>query len=192
MSDPVALWHAEHVNFAALLDLLEGQLDRFKRGAPPDYELMLDIMYYMTRYPDVLHHVKEDLAFARIGQREAGVRPVVDRLTEQHARLKQSGDALVLALDGIVNGSITLRDHVSAPGRGYIADFRSHMNVEETTILPLAARLLHDADWAAIDGAIQHIDDPLLGSQEEERFGALRRRIARAARAPKTDAMPKA
>ena len=192
MSDPVALWHAEHVNFAALLDLLEGQLDRFKRGAPPDYELMLDIMYYMTRYPDVLHHVKEDLAFARIGQREAGVRPVVDRLTEQHARLKQSGDALVLALDGIVNGAITLRDHVNAPGRAYVADFRSHMQVEEVTILPLAARLLHDGDWAAIDGAIQHIDDPLFSNQAEERYSALRRKIARAARAPKADAMPQA
>ena len=151
MSDPIALWHAEHVNFAALLDLLEGQLDLFRRGAPPDYELMLDIMYYMTRYPDVLHHVKEDLAFARIGEREAGARPVVDRLTEQHARLKQAGDALVLALDGIVNGSITLRDHVNAPGRAYIADFRSHMQMEETAILPLAASLLHDGDWAAID-----------------------------------------
>ena len=32
MSDPVAFWHAEHVNFAILLDLLEGQLDRFHRG----------------------------------------------------------------------------------------------------------------------------------------------------------------
>ncbi len=151
---------------------------------------MLDIMYYMTRYPDVLHHVKEDLAFARIGEREPGARPVVDRLTEQHARLKQCGDALVLALDGIVNGSVTLRDHVSAPGRAYIADFRSHMQVEETTILPLAASLLHDGDWAAIDSAIQHIDDPLFSNREEERYGALRRKIARAARAPKADAMP--
>ncbi len=190
MSDHIALWHAEHANFAALLDLLEGQLDLFRRGAPPDYELMLDIMFYMTRYPDVLHHVKEDLAFARIGERDASVLPVVSQLTEQHARLKRCGDALVLALDGIVNGSITLRDHVNAPGRAYIADFRSHMQVEETAILPLAARLLHDGDWAAIDAAIQHIDDPLFSHQEQERYGALRRKIARAMRARKSDAMP--
>ena len=59
MSDSIARWHAEHVNFAKLLDLLEGQLDLFHKGESPDYELMLDIMFYMTHYPDVLHHPKE-------------------------------------------------------------------------------------------------------------------------------------
>ena len=65
MSDTIALWHAEHVNFAKLLDLLEGQLDLFHKGESPDYELMLDIMFYMKHYPDVLHHPKEDLAFCK-------------------------------------------------------------------------------------------------------------------------------
>jgi hypothetical protein len=41
MSDSIALWHAEHANFATLLDLLEGQLDLFHKGEKPDYELML-------------------------------------------------------------------------------------------------------------------------------------------------------
>jgi hypothetical protein len=114
MSRPIALWHTEHVNFAALLDLLEGQLDIFQRGGPPDYELMLDIMFYMTHYPDVLHHPKEDLAFAKIRAREVSARPIVDNLAEQHARLKADGNALVLALDDIVNGSI-IAGHVQAP-----------------------------------------------------------------------------
>ena len=51
MSDPIALWHAEHANFAKLLDLLEGQLDLFHKCESPDYELMLDIMFYMTPLP---------------------------------------------------------------------------------------------------------------------------------------------
>jgi hemerythrin-like domain-containing protein len=185
MSDSIALWHAEHANFATLLDLLEGQLDVFHKGESPDYELMLDIMFYMTHYPDVLHHPKEDLAFARIKEREVNARPIVDELTEQHARLKEFGDALVRALDDIVNGSIKSREHVETPGRAYVADFRSHMQREETAILPLAAKLLRDKDWAAIDAAIRHIDDPLFGKNGEERYAALRRQIAREAQAPK-------
>ena len=181
MSDSIALWHAEHANFATLLDLLEGQLDLFHKGEKPDYELMLDIMFYMTDYSDVLHHPKEDLAFARIKEREVNARPLVDELTEQHARLKEFGDALVRALDDIVNGSITSRERVEVPGRAYIADFRSHMLKEETAILPLAAKLLRDRDWAAIDAAIRHIDDPLFGKNVEERYAALRRQIAREA-----------
>lgn len=185
MSDPIALWHTEHVNFATLLDLLELHLDRFHRGEPPDYELMLDIMFYMTHYPDVLHHPKEDLAFARIAQRDAGARSVVDALAEQHARLKRDGNALVVALDDIVNGSITSRDHVEAPGRAYIAAFRGHMEKEDAQILPLAAKLLSHDDWAAIDAAILRLEDPVFGKTLDQRYAALRRQITREARTSK-------
>ena len=185
MSDPIALWHTEHVNFATLLDLLEVQLDRFHRGEPPDYELMLDIMFYMTHYPDVLHHPKEDLAFAKITERDASARPVVDGLAEQHAHLTRDGNALVVALDDIVNGSITSRDHVEAPGRAYIEAFRAHMDREEAQILPLAAKLLEREDWAAIDAAILPLDDPVFGKTLDQRYAALRRHIAREARASK-------
>jgi hemerythrin-like domain-containing protein len=185
MSGSIALWRAEHANFATLLDLLEGELDLFHKGGSPDYDLMLDIMFYMTHYPDVLHHPKEDLAFAKIKERDMNAHPVVDELTEQHAHLKEFGDALVHALDDIVNGSITVREHVDVPGRAYVAEFRSHMQREETAILPLAARLLHDKDWAAIDAAIRHFDDPLFGKNGEERYTALRQQISREARPPK-------
>lgn len=185
MPDSIALWRAEHANFATLLDLLEGQLDLFHKGENPDYELMLDIMFYMTHYPDVLHHAKEDLAFARIREIDVNLRPIVDELTEQHARLKEFGNALVRALDDIVNGSITAREHVEVPGRAYVADFRSHMLKEEATILPMAAKLLGDRDWAAIDATIRHIDDPLSAKDGAERFAALRRQIAREAPASK-------
>src|SRR5215813_1728119 len=103
--DRIALWHAEHLNFFTLLDLFEAELDRFSRGQAPDYELMLDVMFYMTHYPDVLHHPKEDLAFARIAELNPGVRSLIDALGAEHAGLKREGDALVIALDDIVNGA---------------------------------------------------------------------------------------
>jgi hemerythrin-like domain-containing protein len=185
MSDSIALWRAEHDNFATLLDLLEGQLDLFHEGEKPNYEMMQDIMFYMTHYPDVLHHPREDLAFARIRELEVNARPVVDDLTEQHVRLKDFGDAFVRALDSIVNGSIESREHVEVPGRAYVAEFRSHMMKEEQAILPLAAKLLSERDWAAIAAAVRHIDDPLFGRRGEERYASLRRQIAREAQTSK-------
>ena len=185
MSDPIALWQAEHVNFATLLDLLEVQLDRFHRGEAPDYELMLDVMFYMTHYPDVLHHPKEDLAFARIVEREAPARKIVEELTRQHSILKRDGNALVIALDDIVNGSITSREHVEAPGRAYIDAFRRHMRTEDAEILPLAAKVLDRGDWVAIEDAIRHFEDPVFGRVADERYTALRRHIAREMRGSK-------
>jgi len=183
---PIALWHAEHVNFATLLDLLEGEVDRFSQGRAPDYELMLDIMFYMTHYPDALHHPKEDLAFAKLAERHPGVRPVVQALGEQHALLKSEGDALVVALDDIVNGGITARDHIEGPARAYLLSFRHHVDIEEAQILPLAATLLDRSDWEAIDGGLLKLHDPLFGKTQDERYTALRRRIARDGKAARS------
>lgn len=179
MTDHIALWHAEHVNFARLLALLEAQLDCFHRGDAPDYELMLDIMYYMTHYPDQIHHPREDLAFARIVKREPGVRAAVDELLRQHALLRDAAAALVRELDGIINGSVVSRERVEEPGRNYIASFRSHMQKEEAEIFPAAGRVLVAADWTAIGATIAHRDDPLFGQNAEKRYAALQRQIAR-------------
>ena len=59
------------------------------------------------------------------------------------------------------------------------------MRMEESEILPLAAKLLHEDDWSAIDAAIAHIADPLFGGSAEQRYAALRKQIAREARIPR-------
>src|SRR5512141_1816359 len=95
MSDPIAKWHEEHTNFSRLLDLLEQQLDQFHTGELPNYELMLDVMYYMTHFPDLLHDQREDLAFGKTTARDAAVVPVIEELMRQHDVLRRDGTALV-------------------------------------------------------------------------------------------------
>jgi hypothetical protein len=171
----IALWHAEHVNFATLLNRLEAELERFHKGESPDYELMLDIMFYMTHYPDALHHPKEDLAFARIKERQAGARAIVDELAGQHAQLKETGEALVHVLDEIVNGTITSRARGGA-GQGIPLGFPPPHDHRGNGDSPLAVSLLSDDDWAEINAAIQHIDRSAV---RQEGGGALRRSVAK-------------
>ena len=70
MAEPLAAWHAEHVNFARLLDLLETQVAAFHRGERPNYHLMGDIVSYLRSFADCIHHPREDAAFARLAERE--------------------------------------------------------------------------------------------------------------------------
>ena len=46
MTGLAAIWHAEHVNLARLLDLLEKQVAAFHVGEQPNYDLMLDRTSY--------------------------------------------------------------------------------------------------------------------------------------------------
>ena len=179
MSETLALWHEDHVNFARLLHILEDELALFHEGGSPDYALMLDIMYYMTQYPDVVHHPKEDLVFAKIKERDITAAAAIDTLTRQHVFLKACGEQLVHDLDDIVNGSIIARSAVGASARDYLANFREHMRVEERDILPLAARLLQLNDWSAIDAAIRRIEDPLFGPRTDERYACIAEHIGR-------------
>jgi len=188
MPDTLALWHAEHVNFSRLLNLLDNQLSVFHGGKAPDYELMLNIMFYMTRYSDVLHHPKEDLVFAKIKERDQRVAGTVDELATQHARLHQCGQELVRQLDEILNDTISSRESVEAIARDYVGTLRDHMRIEEAKILPLAATLLSASDWEAIHAAIEHFEDPLFGTHPEQRYLALHQQIARDAAASKIGA----
>lgn len=181
MPDTLALWHADHVNFAKLLALLENRLGLFHEGGSAEYELMLDIVYYMTHYADVLHHPKEDLLFAKIKERDGSTAAKIDELVEQHLTLKACGKQLARDLDDVVNGSIVSREHIEATARAYISEFRAHMNIEEAEILPLAVRLLGHKDWEAIDAAIGQIEDPLFGARTEARYAAIAQQIARQA-----------
>jgi len=181
MIDPITHLRQEHVRFARLLDMLEMQLERLHGDEEPFYELMLDIMYYMTHLPDLVHHPREDLAFARVAERDPKARGVVDELRKEHGQLKESGEMLVKDLEGIVNGAIVTRDHVEAPGRNYIKSFRHHMNREETELFPWVSRILGQADWTAIDTVIQRREDPLQDPNAGQRYEALRQHIAREA-----------
>ena len=97
----------EHAEFAKLLGLLEAQIALFHLGEQPDYELMLDIFYYMTSYPDRFHHLKEDLAFARLAERDPDTRATVDELARLHRVIAQSASRFVDSLDAALAGATT-------------------------------------------------------------------------------------
>jgi len=181
MSNTLSQWQTEHVNFAKLLDLLDAQLDLFHQGETPHYELMLDIMFYMTHYPDVVHHPKEELAFARIRERDGDAGPLLDTLDRQHGELHRLGQALVTSLSDIVNGSIASRASIENAARDYVATFRHHMQLEDTELLALVRRHLTDKDWSAINTKIRHIEDPLFGRNPERRYAVIEEHLERQA-----------
>ncbi len=183
MASIVETWKDDHIHFDRLLDLLEAEIALFRHSQTPDYGLMLDIMYYMTHYPDVFHHPKEDLVFNRIADVDDGTRKEVRSLMEQHVVLRQSGTSLLEELQAVVDGAMLPRDRVEKAARAYIDYFRDHMEHEESRIFPLALELLDDADWAEIERLAPYQVDPVFASEAvARRYESLRRRIGTDAR----------
>lgn len=177
MTDYIARWRQEHVRFAKLLDSLESQLDRFHRGERPDYQLMFDVIHYMSSYADHYHHPPEDLAFAVVAEREPPSRRIVGELVDEHAVIRASGEKLVELLQGVLDDIVIARHEVEEPGRDYIRCMRHHMRREEL-LFPFVAQWLRARDWAQIRAAAPLAPDPLVATRGHERYTTLRRLVA--------------
>jgi hemerythrin-like domain-containing protein len=186
MAEPFAAWHAEHVNFARLLDLLEIQVDAFHRGERPNYDLMVDIVYYLRGFADCFHHPREDVAFARLVEREPAMQLVINRLLQEHRVIATAGDELLSRLNEAAGDVMIPRAVLEAAAATYLVYYRHHLATEEREIVPRAAQLLTQQDWAAM-AASPAGSDPLFGDEVEARFRELRKQITIEARVSRPD-----
>ena len=179
MVDIIQQLQKDHLNAARLLDFLEGQIGTLHDGENPDYPLMLDVMRYMTHYPGLFHHPKEDLVFEKLKARDASARSMVDNLVEEHRALAGKGGQFFESLSSAVSELLVPRETLESQGRDYIAFLRSHMDKEEGEVFPLAAKVLREKDWAEIDAAMELEEDPVFGKVLGEQYRTLYDLLAR-------------
>lgn len=175
---PIAVWHAEHVYFGQLLNLLERELDVFHRGERPSYELMLDVISYLRDYTDQFHHPREDRAFAHLARHCPEMDLALARLLQEHRVIAHAGEALRQVLTDILSGSVVTRAEVEAAVATYLTYYRAHLAREEGDVLKLAEKHLTAEDWRSVKDAVPAGRDPLFGPSPEERYKQLRRQIA--------------
>jgi hemerythrin-like domain-containing protein len=177
MSSQITVWKAEHRAFAALLALLEQQLEQLRTSGAPNFEMMLDIVDYMIDYADRFHHPKEDLVFARIAQHQPAAADSVQQVAHEHSAIVASGRALSREIEAVVGGAIVERSVVEELGRRYLDAFRRHMYAEEQGLFLAAVEYLSDEDWKSIERASARAEDPLFGERPEQRYDALRSEV---------------
>lgn len=182
MSDQLAVWHADHINFSTLLDLLEEQVIAFHRGAQPNYGLMGEIIYYMRNFGDRVHHPREDVAYALLVERDPGMQIVVSRLLQEHRVIATVGEEFLSRLNEAERDMITSRAALEAAAAMYLVYYRNHLSTEEGQVMPRAAQWLTEEDWAEVAAAVPDRPDPLFGESVQERFAALRKQIERDAK----------
>ncbi len=181
MTGPVAMWHAEHVYFRRLLELLQAEVEAFHRAERPNYELMLDIVAYLRDYCDRFHHPREDVAFARLAGRVPELKPDLARLAQEHRVIARAGEKLRAQLEAVLGETMVPRAEIEVAAATYLVYYGNHIAKEEELVLERAAQALTADDWAAVREAVSDEPDPVFGERPHERYRELRRRIAAAA-----------
>lgn len=166
--------HKDHVNLALLLDLLEEQVQLLEAGDDANLWLIIDIADYMARYSDNVHHPKEDKVYEVLSRCTHESSDAVKSLLEQHHQLPKDTLAFHELISGaLYSGAIVLRADLVAQINEFIAKQKAHMNLEESTIFPLATKALKASDWAALEKSLLDKEDPLFGAKVTDRYEQL-------------------
>jgi hemerythrin-like domain-containing protein len=165
----------DHARLTKLLDLLQDVLDRFHDGNEPDFDIMTEMVEYMEKYADIVHHPTEDLIFQRVLDKGAGQFEVFHVLMRQHAGVGLVSQRFRHSLESILREEVQLREDVEANGREMVATMRAHLTLEDSEAFPIAMKYMEDEDWEAVAAVAPDAEDPVFGSPDPVRFKALYR-----------------
>lgn len=175
LPDILATLNSEHRYIHALLDILEGQVDKLRPGRIADYQLLLDVVEYLFQYPDRYHHPREDLLFGSLLKQDAGFRKYEKRLEREHQTIKTYNEQLFQELRGIVSGRRVEQHRLRQSLQRYVSGYRKHMEFESEEIFPRAQGHLGKRELEKLGARTRYIDDPIFGRDVQQRF----RRLAR-------------
>ena len=181
MADPITLWRAEHAYFNRLLLLLGQQVDVFRTGQRPNYDLMIDIITYLRDFTDKVHHPREDVAFVRLAKHLPDMDLTLARLVQEHRVIANAGENLQRLLTEILGGAVIRRAETEMAAATYLVYYGNHIAREEEVVLDRAAEHLTPEDWEAVKNAVPAMRDPLSGDGLPTHYQELRRHLAREA-----------
>ena len=168
----------DHRNMSILLGLLRDETDRIDQDELPDFELLHDIMRYMTVYSDAMHHPKEDLIYNGMRQAHPELAVGLERVEEDHQEIAVLGETLRDDIEAIIAGTAVTRERVVHDARDYMHRLNKHMAWEEEDLFRRAAQ---EIDKLEIDASHLSAIDPVFGAQREASFAGLLQAIQREA-----------
>jgi hemerythrin-like domain-containing protein len=175
LGDILETLYSEHRYLASLLDTLDNEAARLKPGKIPDYPLLLDIIDYLTHYPDQYHHPREDLLFTTMVRRDDAFKPLLERLEREHRTLQLYNRELFNELTQVAAGRAVNRPELLHSIERYGAAYRQHMDYESREIFPRAKGRLSAAERRKLSDKTRYIDDPLFGGEVQYQYRRLGR-----------------
>jgi hemerythrin-like domain-containing protein len=163
----------DHRNMAMVLNVLEGAVETAATGEDPDFELIDEIMRYMTIYPDAVHHPKEDVVYAELKEQRPDLAEGLDDVPEDHAQIATLGSKLRDDVEAIIAGAAVRREQFIRDALIYVGRLRNHMRWEEEDLFNRIDTMIGEDSHAVELGDFLHIKDPVFELEVEAGFRRL-------------------
>ena len=177
----------EHAAVSAVLRSMLQMMERDPDEQPERFfDVLRAMLFYIDEFPERRHHPKEsDLLFPKIARVAPELMGVIERLESDHV----SGESRVRELQHLLLAWELLGDSrrvaFQEAAARYVEFYLNHMRTEETELLPVAQKLLSEADWVQLNAAFAtHADDPLVSGDHDPVYDRLFTRIVMRTPAP--------
>lgn len=163
----------DHRHMSIILDLLEDAAEQASMGKDPDFELVEEIMRYVTVYPDAVHHPKENVVYEQLRNKRPDLAQDLDDVPRDHRDIATLGSALRDDVEAINAGAAVRRQKFIEDAMGYVERLRNHMGWEERDLFKRIDEMI-EADPQEFDVAgFDHIKDPVFELEIEAGFRRL-------------------
>ena len=186
MTSVINVIRDEHRSIAAILHGMQYLCNEIREhGRRIDLKVFWSMLYYLDTFSERMHHPKEDkFLFSVLKKRTREAEEIISDLEREHASgesaLKGLEQALARFQEGGMKEFPAFADGVERFAKGYW----EHMRKEEELVLPLAQKVLGDADWAIINPEFAANRDPLASERENQDFQKLFSKIVSLAPSP--------
>jgi hemerythrin-like domain-containing protein len=169
---------------ALMLRLLEQESNLIYDGGDPDFELLHDVMHYMTVYPDAVHHPKEDRLYAELRIVRPDLSKGFERITMDHRHIAELSMTLKNDIAAVNSGTFLRRKSVVGNALRYVNTLRGHMQWEELDLFRRVEEMIREGHGLIDATHFSQMSDPVFGPAVEENFGRLVASIRQYAAAP--------
>ena len=171
---------------AAVLRSLTMMIERGPDDQPGYFfDALRAMLFYIDEFPERMHHPKEsNHLFPKLARVAPELLPVIHQLEADH----MNGEASVRELQHMLLAWELIGETRRLPfvecAQDYVRFYLEHMRIEDTQLLPAAARLLTAQDWSELDAVFEDSRDPLAGGTREPQYEDLFTRIVLKTPAP--------
>jgi hemerythrin-like domain-containing protein len=177
MTDVIRILRREHANIFKLIKTLERQVAKLAKGEVPDDDIIEGIADYFLSFPDLYHHPKENLVFAKLRERDPAAASQVGDLQREHEEIAARSRDFATAARSVLDEARMPGKRFQQCAQDFIALQKQHMEKEERLFFPAALDALTPEDWEELEARMTDQEDPLFGEQVGERYEALHANI---------------
>jgi len=163
----------DHRNMSLVLNILDRIAGTAKAGEDPDFELVDEIMRYMTVYPDAVHHPKEDVVYTELKKSRPDLAVDLEDVPADHRAIAELGSKLRDDVEAIIAGAAVRRENFVQDTSDYVQHLRDHIQWEEEDLFKRIDEMIGDEGQSIDVEKYQNIKDPVFELEIESVFGRL-------------------